>query len=303
MQMVHGSGVWTGVVDHSTLYGALRLDVERYDKGSGKTLLGHGTGFIVTVRDCGGYGLFAEFLVTNRHVVDPAFGPQGSVTTALAALTISGHHQPRGRRLSPKPVKAILRNPAPIYPDDPDIDLAVIRFDRQDREVLEGDGWFTSFTEQQIASPWVYEEADVYAGTQVLAAGYPSLGGQTNATRPILVGGEVPSDPRFPSEFEGTTYPDSALCHAFSRAGMSGAPVFAPIPKNRRHDEEEEPVVAFELGIIGVNAGHLRTAGTSDGVISHFVKSTALLRMLAGLGSQTADLQIKLADAFAVGQD
>jgi hypothetical protein len=280
----------------------LRLDADRYDKASGKSLLGHGTGFIVRVMNFGGYGQSAEFLVTNRHVLDPAFGPEGSVTRAQGDLTVSGYHQRRGRRMRPTPVKAVVRDPEPIYPDDPDIDLALIRFDRRDREVIEGDGWFTSFDEGQIAAPWVYDDADVHAGTQVLSAGYPSLGGQTNTTRPILVGGVVASDPRFPSEFEGTTYPESALCHAFSRSGMSGAPVFAPIPKKRWDDESDEPI-AFALGIIGVNAGHLRTPGASDGVISHFVKSTALLRVLARLGSQNADLLVTLADSFADRQE
>ncbi|MFF8373534.1 serine protease [Streptomyces lydicus] len=294
--------MWTGLIDHSTLYGALRLDAQRYDRASGKTLSsGHGTGFVIRVRELGESRERAEFLVTNRHVVDPGFGPKGSSLKLLGALTVSGHHQPRRYRTlaRPTPVKVTVPDPQPIFPKDPDIDLAVMRFDRKDREVVEGNGRFTTFDGTLIAEPWAYEDGHVHPGTQVLAAGYPALGGQCDAERLILVGGVVASDPRYPAEFEGAAFPDSVLCHAFSRAGMSGAPVFAPIQERRWEEDPEAPTVKFRLGIAGVNAGHLEMMGSSDGVISHFVKSTALLEMLADLGSHNADMWVQISRSFA----
>jgi hypothetical protein len=275
------------------------LDVERYDKGSGKTVAsGHGTGFVIRVTNLGLERETAEFLVTNRHVLDPGFGPEGKTTVGQGTVMVSGHVQARSahRYPRPSPSKVIVQRPEPIFLRNPDVDLAMLRFGEDDRQAVYGEGQFNTFGEGMIAWPQSYEFGDVHAGTQVLIAGYPGLGGQSDATRPILVGGVVSSDPRYPAEFEGATYPGSVLCHAFSRAGMSGAPVFAAV---RRNPREEGAPTEFRLGIIGVNAGHLRTMGSSDGVISHFVTSTALLEMLEELGSKSARLKMSISRAFA----
>jgi Trypsin-like peptidase domain len=290
--------MWTGLIDHSTLYRALRLDVERYDKSSGKTITsGHGTGFLIDA-ELGERFERARFLVTNRHVMDPGFGPEGKPTQGQGDLTVSGHMQRRhyDRLPRPKSIKVIITEPVPIFPSKPNIDLAMVRFDRASMQVVDGSGRFDRFSEEDIASPWVYADGDVHAGTQILMAGYPSFGGQSDAIRPILVEGIVSSDPRFPAELEGVRYPRSALCHAFSRAGMSGAPVLAAVLKK---PQGKDALPEFQLNVIGVNAGHLRTAGSSEGVISHFVTSIALLEMLADEGSSRAKLKLSLESVFA----
>ena len=76
---------------------------------------------------------------------------------------------------------------------------------------------------------------------------------------------------------------------------MSGAPVFAPI---REESTFGDKPTEFKLVVIGINAGHVPTEG-SDGIISQFVNSTALLEMLAEQGSSRAKLKLELEHNFA----
>ncbi|WP_410587207.1 trypsin-like peptidase domain-containing protein [Amycolatopsis sp. lyj-23] len=295
--------MWTGLIDHVTLYKALRLEATRFDKGTSKSLgSGHGTGFLVRVGVNGGRQR-SLFLVTNRHVMDPAFGHDGPPRGQDEALTVSGYKQQppgRGRYAHPRATKVKVLHPEVHFPGDSSVDLAVIRFDHELTEVVEGDGHFNTFTDDDIASPWVYDLGAVHAGTQVLTAGYPDFGGNRGeVTPPILIGGIVASDPRFPVELSEGVRPYSVLSHAFSKSGMSGGPVFAPVSEASMFGEHPDK---FELRIVGVNAGHVHTGGDSAGVISHYVNSIALLELLADLGSDRAKFKLELERAFTSGE-
>jgi hypothetical protein len=133
---------------------------------------------------------------------DTAGGVTWRVSAAAPTLPpSSGYkhlHPGRGRFPLPTPTKVTVSIPEPIFPGVPELDLAIMRFDPEMRNILAGDGRFNAFSEDDLASPWVYANGDVHAGTQVLSAGYPSFGGRSDVSRPILVGGIVASAPRLP---------------------------------------------------------------------------------------------------------
>jgi len=87
-----------------------------------------------------------------------------------------------------------------------------------------------------------------------------------------MVGGIVASDPRYPATFGDAMLHNAVLCHSFRWGGMSGAPVFA------------FPQGIGVTKVIGINAGHIHSQGPAGGVISHFVRSNALIDLLVDQG-------------------
>ena len=86
-----------------------------------------------------------------------------------------------------------------------------------------------------------------------------------------MVTGTIASDPRYPAIFGNAKLNKAVLCHSFSWEGMSGAPVLG---------------ISSAIGhtkIIGINAGHVGGSGITGGVISHFVRSSALIELLDSL--------------------
>ena len=74
------------------------------------------------------------------------------------------------------------------------------------------------------------------------------------------------------TETPATCIASIAMSSTISWEGMSGAPVFA---------------FSKDIGvtkIIGTNAGHIRGQGPAGGVISHFVRSSALIDLMVQLG-------------------
>lgn len=107
-------------------------------------------------------------------------------------------------------------------------------------------------------------------GEQVFIAGYPGVAEASE--RPLLVSGIVSSDPRYPAVFGRERLGNSVLCQSFSWDGMSGAPVLGVSPSIGR------------TKVVGINAGHVHGSVITGGVISHFVRSDALLELFDQLG-------------------
>ncbi|OMC02461.1 hypothetical protein A5733_02135 [Mycobacterium sp. NS-7484] len=204
-------------------------------------------------------------------------------------VELSGHRQPDNQNSETEAWTYTHRNPEVFFHPDPDTDLALIRvplpsetsadsnFTQPERWSARGD-WYPSFFDIN----WLASDAELrrlLPGDQVFIAGYPGViaaeGGGRSATkddRPIIVNGIVASDPRYPATFGDAVLNNAVLCHSFSWGGMSGSPVFA-----------------FSQGIgvgkiVGINAGHIRGQGPAGGVISHFVRSSALIDLLVQLG-------------------
>jgi hypothetical protein len=277
------------LVSRRHLYTAAAITAYFYDRASGRDLEPRpGTAFVVWAHQPG------RFFVTNRHIVDA--GP----TAALDRVELSGHVQPDNENEDTIAWTYTHRTPNVTFHSDPDTDLAVIsvplpsdkpgdgKFEQPARWSANGNWNPTYFDTQWLASDT--ELSMLLPGDQVFIAGYPGVsmteGGGRSAEkddRPIIVGGIIASDPRHPAMFGDAVLRNAVLCHSFSWGGMSGAPVFA---------------FSQHIGVtklIGINAGHIRGQGPAGGVISHFVRSSALIDLLVELGETRPQPLTKIA--------
>ncbi len=252
------------------LYTATRIATNFYDVRTGKSdeKKRWGTGFVIATE---GDQADLGFLVTARHVVDPAFTDSETRHLRLEAVDLSYWYQPFDRP-DVLPSHRVVRHTSPdiLYPVDPDIDLALIRRGGAELAVLQGEDAMANYFGYQ----WLVREADYMAGrfsagTDVLITGFPGLpGSDVDPTRPLLASGVISSDPRFPYALRQGKTSESVLCHAFSWGGMSGGPVIGVSSGG-------------QIRLVGVNAGHIQVTGQGTaGVLSHFVRSTAIVDML-----------------------
>lgn len=236
------------------IYCVLRLDIERFDASNGRPLSdANASGFVL------GYGEpHQNFLVTNRHVVDPKF--RGKTHERVSGVRVRGHFQPQSEASQrPQPLDFRVVSPTFRFHPNPQVDLAVIA---GQADWIQNPG-ITTLNEDFL--PTVsHLERHLRPGGELVVPGFPSVGGEVGS-RPILATGFVSSDPRYPATLGGQTLDHSVLCHGFSWGGMSGAPVFALLKDN--------------ICIVGVNAGHIDFQGAAGGVISHFVRIDRLIEL------------------------
>lgn len=261
-------------VDRRHLYSAVVITAHFFDKANASNLPSRsGTGFLVNWKRTSFY------VITNHHVLDYNYrARQGDVvrSAALASLEIRGYMQPEDQSQPAIPWTYTHETPDITFHPDDAFDLAVIRLPgvgeaptqpgiKQPQVVCEirwspngnfGEEWLATGPEINGLMP----------GEQIFIAGYPAVDGATD--RPLMVNGIISSDPRYPAAFGNTDLGDVVLCHSFSWGGMSGAPVFGFSESIGRSK------------VIGVNAGHIAAQGISGGVISHFVKSSALIDLI-----------------------
>lgn len=269
--------VVNNVVSRIHLYTGAAITAYVYDRATGKDLTPrHGTVFAVK----GAVGLY---FVTNRHVLESEKTQSG-----LDRIEISGYLQTEDESSAPTPWQYKHKTPAVVFHPDPNTDLALIplpMYTPRFGSVAEQPELLAATSPWSVMShglEWLASEAELrqlLPGDQVHIAGYPGVaytdgGGRSvnKDDRPIIVSGIVASDARYPATFGDTRPHNAVLCHSFSWGGMSGAPVFG----------FSESIGTTK--ILGVNAGHIKGQGTSGGVISYFVRSSALLELLAEVG-------------------
>ncbi|MFB1299080.1 trypsin-like peptidase domain-containing protein [Mycobacterium sp. pW049] len=248
------------------LYSAAAITAQFYNRSSGATLKPrYGTTFHFV-------GQTRSYFVTNRHILDYNYRTtKPLLSSALESVSIRGFTQPEDAGRDTQPWTYSHADPSITFPDDDDIDLALISIPLSSKEAsvapVGGGAIPHSFAGRWLAK--THEVNSLLPGDQVFIAGYPGLEGEISE-RPLIVSGIVSSDPRYPATFAGSRISrSSVLCHSFSWGGMSGAPVFG---------------FSKEIGrtaIVGVNAGHIASNDVSGGVISHFVRSDALVALLA----------------------
>lgn len=264
------------------LYTATRIATNFYDVRTGKSLENEtwGTGFVVATE---GDQVDMGFLVTARHVVDPAFLGPDKAHLRLESVDLHYWYQPI-ERPDVLPTARVVRHKSPdiLYPADYDIDLAMIRRNGAEVDVLQGDDAIANY----FGYHWLVKEEEYLsghfcAGDDVLIAGFPgSSQSQVDVTRPLMVSGVLSSDPRFPYVLRQGKPSQSVLCHAFSWGGMSGGPVIGVSSVGK-------------VRLLGVNAGHLEIAGEGTaGVLSHFVRSTVIVEMLQSQGISVESLPL-----------
>jgi hypothetical protein len=224
----------------------------------------NGTAFVVRWKN-------ALYFVTNRHVLDYNYRQENPIkSVALKSVGIRGYAQPAD--ISQTPVPWTYTHPSvsgiTFHPDKA-TDLAVINITRPEAFAppLQSLARIWSVYHED----WLASQSEVdglWPGEEVFIVGYPGLAGSSE--RPVLVSGIIASDPRYPAIFgNAKNLGNAVLCQSFSWRGMSGAPVLGfseSIGKTR---------------IIGINAGHVGASGvTGGGIISHFVRSNALIDLL-----------------------
>ncbi len=252
------------------IYCATRLTIEQYDIATGRTVSGG---------SASGFTLYNEitstnYLITNRHVVEPRF--RGEVGKATGSVSIRGYYQPNDPTKEPELFAGKVREPRFDFHPDATVDLAIVSGDvdwEAGDTISPGLGTISRLHFSML--PTVGELRYLSAGEAVAMPGYPQIAGEVGS-RPVLVSGMVASDPRFPAEVGGQVLPNSVLCHSFSWGGMSGAPVIA------------HPDAVGETKLVGVNAGHIHMQGVTGGVLSHFVPAQRVLELLASVGDDEA---------------
>ncbi|MCV7164999.1 trypsin-like peptidase domain-containing protein [Mycobacterium stomatepiae] len=210
-------------------------------------------------------------------MLDYNYKEENRVNSAeLSSVEIRGYGQPVDVSLAPIPYSythAMSRSGICFHPDE-STDLAVINatdgnaFSPSIHDLIEV---LCAYTQEWFASE---SEIDgLWPGDEVFIPGYPGMAG--GSERPVLVKGIIASDPRYPAVFgNATNLGNAVLCHSFSWNGMSGAPVLGfseSIGKTK---------------VIGINAGHVGGSGVTGGVISHFVRSSALIELLEVASAQ-----------------
>ncbi|MEU0042238.1 trypsin-like peptidase domain-containing protein [Streptomyces werraensis] len=276
-------------IDATTLYSAVRLAVRFSEYGELRQNVGIGTGFVLSDgpgRDAGRY------LVTNRHVVDPNY--EKDRRWQLAEVQIRGYFQhPRDPQSSPEWQEAVLATPVvhTLPPSAWHVDLAVLPLGTGNAvEVAVGSGRFNSLPVRSLASQRDFHESRVTVGRQILMPGYPGIQERV-ADRPILVGGVIASDPRFPAAVGPHEMRDEVLCHAFSWEGMSGSPVLCLVPRAPSWDDMESGELSTEIVLAGVNAGHIKVRDdAAAGAISRFVRSDVLAGLLRQAGANISNI-------------
>ncbi len=266
MSIRDGSNGTVGGMPSSSmnLYLAVKLQLVVMSKSSGTTGTATGTGFIVYSERTQ-----SNYLITNRHVVEPAFA--GKVDKEIFEAEVSGYYQDDAYG-PPTPFRFEFSTIRMVVPSRNRADIAVLSGDMR---VLQGQGPTGSLVvpRAHVSLLANAHEIDHFLrpGDDLFTPGYPELGGYTSV-RPLAFRGTVSSDPRTDAEFGGRGYPREIFSHSFSWGGMSGSPVYAPLDR------------LGESRIVGVNAGHVKIAGAADGLLGHFVRADEVLHLLAEQG-------------------
>lgn len=255
------------------LYASVSVTAQFYNRQNGVDLKSRrGTGFVVR-------GESQIYFVTNRHVVDYNYVPPGTAEVNHAAtlekITVRAEFQPADLSEHTKWTRMEYTAPTCAFPQSDFIDLAAfVAFDPGRPAYLEQEIPSAEWQVNHYSTDWLATRAElnsVLPGDSVYIAGFPGLD-QVVPERPLLVAGIVSSDPRYPATFGDEKLENSVLCHAFSWEGMSGAPVVGV------------PSMVSKARVLGVNAGHIASNGVAGGVISHFIRSDALIDLLVSMG-------------------
>lgn len=262
------------------LYSALRLSVTAVDKGSGRARSFTATGFLLSQRASTKRRLW---LVTNRHVLDPPFDPKYA-SYMLEQVTVKGVVV-SSRGSDDIPFEFSLSTPVSHFPTDTQVDVGMVALDN---EALPASAAQMAFATTDLVGRSDIHDDLVGVGSEIVLAGYPALDNGTSE-RPVLVPGMVSSDLQHAAEYGGHVYRGRGMCHAFSRGGMSGAPVLTTITPEgwpEINEPPEEPVVR----VLGINCGHPREKHGPE-ALSLFVPSWTLDEMLAEHGDLPARLR------------
>jgi len=256
------------------LYVAVKLEME-FLRPDASPLIVQGTGFVVVdIRRS------LAVVVTSRHLLDPAFRPPGTNRKAQLGLRL---HEVRGKawRRSGTGLERFvwrIESPRAMYHLDDHLDVGLL--DLNDLKVESGSNTLEFYVPRDLLSPRSdFDGSIISAADMVAVIGYPEINGDATDS-PLLIPGILSSDPRISAPLPGLPT-DIVAYHAFSRSGMSGAPVVAPTRGLKvTGDISIESADWRGVRIVGVNSGHLRRDSNDPMPLSYFCPSWAVLEIL-----------------------
>lgn len=268
--------------DLHQLYSALRITCALYDSQTNQTVsVKVATAFVIDERGDGS----DLWLISNRHVLDPPFDSDSSPYWRVGTIKVEGRAIARARDVH---INFDVFDPKPVFHPDGVVDVAMVKLDQDDAEGLRT----IAYSLRELVSRSEVLDDELGVGTEFVMPGYPSFAGVA-ANAPILVPGLVSSDLRFDAEYGPDVYPGEGLCHAFSRGGMSGAPLLASVVRYRGFDRSEPET---RLKVVGVNRGHVDEPPYGMSTLSLFIPSWRLLELFASNGNDLASVLVKLGD-------
>lgn len=258
------------------LYGCWRLHVQWVDEFGAIRTSVRGTGFIVESPSA------TPVVVTNRHVLDPAYRDRKKEFWSLGAIELFGARHENRTALVRHEVMAGCR--IAFGPAATDIAVLDLRCNDWWGEITaDGDRRPIAnyFGVDWLAHASEFDGVRIATGDPVYMIGYPVLG-QDQSHMPLLADGVLSSDPRLdyplpiPDGSGAASYEPVLMLHSSSRSGMSGAPVIVPW-----RDQAQRPP-----RIIGVNAGHIpasKDVGPSS--FTYAYRSDHILEAIAALAT------------------
>lgn len=215
-------------------------------------------------------------LVSNRHVLDISFknNDQSLAKYSLRRIEVSGKRGSSGDNF-PESDLSFLIAPNVKFSEDENNDIAcvtkIISLSANDVRI----DYFLPYSFMAI-------EADFQDRLMVcdfLAfPGFPEWHDK-QSNRPILRTGTISSDPRFDYSYGDAVRGACVAYEAFSYSGSSGSPVFA-VQKGPKPGVGINFPGFRDLLLVGINAGHLKTAEKTHSGISYFYKSTAIAEII-----------------------
>jgi hypothetical protein len=266
-------------VSRKNLYSARHV-VAEVSMHDGTPVPSTGSGFVV-VHDG------SPFLVTNRHVVDPAYADSKYVGAKVTAVRIRGYdtcsHQ------NEHEATLCLSSPDIVFGADND-DVAV--FGIGSASHCEGQAcalsnWYAS---EMLADTPEFDSDDRALGIlpmDLLAVcGFPELDGYEQQTRPVALVGFIASDPAHRPDpmpkLRGGLHVRSkniVLYQGFSRSGASGSPILA-VQRGLQMGGGLSGPPSRPLRLVGINAGRLPGSAENPSALSYFIRSDSILEAL-----------------------
>lgn len=235
------------------------------DIGTPKSV--QGTAFCVAVGNDG----FA--LITNRHVIDLSYKQATAKYKdfKIQKIVLTG-------RRDDDSLYRFALDPASVIslPADPMDDVAVIINPQcEPVENMANLKIFFHFALEDLAN-------DDYIRTLVpfdvvAFTGFPEEHDRLSE-RPLVRGGRIASDPLFEFSLNGKPAGHCMAYEAFSNAGASGSPVYAPAKGFIGKDG------ARNGKLVGINAGHIQADLGQHTGLSYFYRSTVILDVLQANG-------------------
>lgn len=258
-------------LDNRYLYAAYQLTCTFID-GTGEQVICTGTGFFVRTNNQD------IVLVTNRHVLDPAFVDAKCAGWTLRELRVSGKTNDSTSGLPEINRECIVTGRALKYSKVPQNDIVCL----VNPSVTTIDGFPNMDVEYWISQDLVATRADFESKFSVCDfvafPGFPEWYDKRQ-NRPILRTGTISSDPRYDYSDSLDYMGECVAYEAFSYDGSSGSPVFA-VQKGPKPGAGISFPGFRELKLIGINAGHLPAGEGTHSGISFLYKACAILEII-----------------------